>query len=180
MRPARTSELYTVADIRCEAFYGHPKDPYYYPVRRREIYMAMRDRLESGTRCLVVTDKTPPEQWQAFAQDGALVVGSVDISFHKPQSGRRVRSGDGLWLYLSSMAIREDWQGRGLAQRLLKQVDLLADGVGDVVYLHVEEENRRAWHVYEKCGFEVVKEDVPQWLHFLAKREHILMRKRLQ
>lgn len=198
VRVAQASELYTVADIRCEAFYGSPKDPYYYPVRRREIYMAMRDRVDAGNRCLVVVDKTPDEKWLPFcAADGSLVVGSLDASLHAGGSGRRCRfpppprreervEGDDLRrIYISSMAVREEWQNRGLAQRLLTMVDEIASQQGiSEVFLHVDWENAPAVHLYQKCGFECPQPNesalrVPNWLSFLAKREHTLMRKLL-
>lgn len=191
VRMAEDRELYTVADIRCDAFYGYPKDPYYYPVRRREIYMAMRDRIDAGNKCLVVVDTQPPEDWESFANNGELVVGSLDVSLHTASSGRRCRFGsgrveteqDGRRIYISSMAVRDEWQRRGLAQRLLRHVDVTArlHGINDI-FLHVEWENAPAVHVYLKSGFVCVEEDsrIPRWLHFLAKREHTLMRKSLE
>lgn len=191
IRLAAEPELYTVADIRCEAFYGAPSDAHYYPVRRREIYMAMRDRVESGNRCLVVVDSDPPEEWTTFANErGELVVGSVDVSLHGAATGKRRRfepatDGEGRKVYVSSMAVRREWQRRGLAQRLLACVDDMARqfGVKDV-FLHVEWENEPAVHVYNKSGFSCVGTEggveVPRWLHHLAKKEHTLMRKTLE
>lgn len=196
VRMANASELYTVADIRCEAFYGHPKDPHYYPVRRREIYMAMRDRIETGNRCLVAVDTQPPSDWEPFASNEGLVVGSLDASLHR-SNGKRCRfskteripwnlndNSDDIRMYVSSMAVRKHWQGRGLAQQLLKYVDEMAVvmGVNDI-FLHVEWNNKPAVHVYTKNGFEVVGEEgrkvIPKWMHFLAKKEHTLMHKRV-
>lgn len=192
IRLAESGELYTVADIRCEAFYGTPDDAHYYPVRRREIYMAMRDRIESGNRCLVVVDNDPPQQWIPFANENReLVVGSVDVSMHGAATGKRYKfeishDGEGRKLYVSSMAVRREWQRKGLAQRLLACVDDMARqfGITDV-FLHVEwEENAAAVHVYKKKGFCLASVEgglvVPRWLHQLAKKEHTLMRKRIE
>lgn len=195
VRMANPSELYSVADIRCEAFYGHPKDPHYYPVRRREIYMAMRDRIETGNRCLVAIDTQPPSDWQPFASNEGLAVGSLDASLHRA-NGKRCRfsknripwdlneSTDDIRMYVSSMAVRKHWQGRGLAQQLLKYVDEMAIAIGvKDIFLHVEWDNKPAVHVYTKNGFEVVGEEgrkvIPKWMHFLAKKEHTLMHKRV-
>lgn len=151
--------------------------------------MAMRDRLASGNRCLVVLDVDPPEDWRPFAnEEGHLVVGSLDVSLHGAGSGKRVPFGgyaevEGYRIYVSSMAVRREWQRRGLALLLLKNVDALAEefGVQDL-FLHVEWENAPAVRLYSKCGFVSTKNDdpalVPNWLHFLAKKEHTLMRKR--
>ncbi|CAN8066798.1 unnamed protein product [Agarophyton chilense] len=201
VRQVQLREVYTVADIRCEAFYEHPKDPYFYPVRRREIYMATRDRIDSGNKCLVVVDMQPPREWSQFAANGELIVGSLDISLHEPRTGRKCRflktifdrsgvtkalneDGDPKRIYISSMAIREGWRGRGLAQHLLDYVDRLSLRQGSKeVFLHVELDNKPAVHVYKKCGFRIVPNDallfLPKWLHFITKAEHTLMQKKL-
>lgn len=172
VREARVGELYAVADIRCEAFYG-AKDIKYYPVRRREIYVTVRDRVMQGNRCLVVVDT-------AGGGDG-IVVASCDVAMYIGNEGVRVPFGSGgegaRSLYVSSMAVREAWRGRGLAQSLLRMVKEMGRDVhGGAVFLHVEWENGVAVHVYRKCGFEVVA-TAEQWLARLAKREHTLMKK---
>lgn len=203
VRQVDLKEVYTVADIRCEAFYEHPKDPYFYPVRRREIYMAMRDRIDSGNKCLVVVDTQPPSDWVPFTANGELVVGSLDISLHDARTGRKCQFLESIFersadsdspteneanktnarrIYISSMAIRREWRGRGLAQLLLAYVDGLALRQNTKeVFLHVEWDNKPAVHVYKKCGFDTLSDDalirLPKWLHFITKAEHTLMRK---
>lgn len=174
-----------MADIRCEAFYTPPCPTAQIPVRRREIYTAMRDRLRLGSKCLVVIDTKPPEEYDKFVTTEGLVVGSCDVSLHSGTTGKRYRFGvrggrGGRKMYVSSMAVRAEWRRRGLAQRLLSYVDVVGGeyGVGEV-FLHVEEENGVAVYVYGKCGYERVMCDVPRWVHFLAKREHKLLRKTL-
>lgn len=162
----------------------------YYPVRRREIYMAMRNRLASGNRCLVVLDTAPPSHWMPFTNDdGHLVVGSLDASLHGAVSGKRFAFGEsahqeGKRIYISSMAIRDDWQRRGLAKNLLAHVDDLANHFGvKEVFLHVEWDNLPAVALYTVCGFSSTRNDdpvlIPKWVHFLAKKEHTLLRKRI-
>ncbi|PXF47627.1 hypothetical protein BWQ96_02606 [Gracilariopsis chorda] len=206
VRQVELKEVYTVADIRCEAFYEHPKDPYFYPVRRREIYMAMRDRIDSGNKCLVVVDTQPPSDWEPFAANGELVVGSLDISLHDSRSGRKCQFLKSIFerptncdapteneankvaakrIYISSMAIRKEWRGRGLAQLLLAYVDDLASRQNTrEVFLHVEWDNKPAVHVYKKCGFQTLTDGalirLPKWLHFITKAEHTLMRKLME
>lgn len=151
--------------------------------------MAMRDRIEAGNRCLVVVDRMAAGEWSSFANEaGELVVGSVDVSMHGKGTGKRGQFGEaeeeeGRVFYVSSMAVRREWQGRGLAQRLLDCVDgmVIEFEIGEV-FLHVEwDDNLAAVHVYKKKGFEKVRKDgnpiVPKWLHQLAKKEHTLMRK---
>lgn len=176
VRMAEAGELYTVADIRCEAFYGGAREVNYFAVRRREIFVAMRERVAQGNRCLVVLDA----QGDGEGSSGGLVVGSCDVAFHVGVGGVRVEFGRGKRgsMYVSSMAVREGWRGRGLAQSLLRHVDEMVREFGVAqVFLHVEGDNCVALHVYRKCGFDVVAGGAPKWLAALAKKEHTLMTK---
>lgn len=179
-REAKPEELYTIADIRCEAFYGAPADAHYYPVRRREIYVAIRDRLAAGNKSLVVLDGSPSKEWEMFVDEkGGLVVGSCDIAMHG-EEGQRIgfEKDVGGKLYVSSMAVRKEWRGRRLAQGLLREVEELGKTYGvQEIYLHVEWDNCVAVHVYGKCGFQVVEGRPPKWVKGLAKKEHTLMKK---
>lgn len=176
VRVAELCELYTVADIRCEAFYGAPRNANYFAVRRREIFVAMRGRVAQGNQCLVVVDGENREE------EGGEVVASCDVAFHAGVRGVRMelerKRGSGGSIYVSSMAVREGWRGRGLAQRLLGHVDGIVREFGvEQVFLHVEWDNCVAVHVYRKCGFQVVGGGMPKWLGVLAKKEHTLMKK---
>lgn len=108
--------------------------------------------------------------------------GVVGDGFGDYKHGQR----DGVWtVYISSMAVRTAWRGRGLARRLLEEVvdDGRRRGLEEVL-LHVDEENEAALKLYLSSGFEPWKEQkqgwrVPKWLQYLAKKEHTLMVKQL-
>lgn len=186
IRAAQPHELYTAADIRCEAFYCSPQTAPYHPIRRREIYMAMRSRIDAGTRCLVVVDNKPPQVWRAFANYDGLVVGTVDVTLHASHSGARkffdeapFHEGDAsVHAYISSMAVRQAWQGHGLAQLLMSYIKkcLPCSGISNAL-LHVDPDNDVAAHVYRKAGFQDVVDlnGTPSWIFALAKPECILM-----
>lgn len=191
IRTAHQAELYTAADIRCEAFYCTPNDVHYHPVRRREIYMAMQSRVNAGTCCIVLVDNDPPWYWQSLASEDGLVVATLDVTFLSNETGKRQKtSADGHLLdngkgsskcnscaYISSMAVRQCWQGKGLAQGMLTYTAQFVRERGvDGLYLHVDWENCGAVHVYLKHGFRTVTEPGPQhWIHRLTKPEHTLM-----
>lgn len=188
VRTAEKDELYTAADIRCEAFYCSAQDSAYHPVRRREIYMAMQSRVAAGTCCVIITDNQPPREWLPLASHTGLVVGTLDITLHGALSGLRhnvdaeviVRDRPQLCGYISSMAVRQCWQGGGLAQRLMAFTKQLISNLGVTdIYLHVDWENECAVHLYRKCGFRVVQSSSPAWLYNLAKPEHTLMHLKL-
>lgn len=188
VRIAKQAELYTAADIRCEAFYCAPNDENYHPIRRREIYMAMQSRVNSGTHCVVLIDDDPPSSWRPLANAEGLVVGTLDITLHCSRTGKRKTSGNisansirtPVCAYISSMAVRRAWRGRGLAQRLMAHTTYLVRqlGVSDV-FLHVDWENTAAVHIYAKCGFRRVCLPTSRWIQTLAKPEHTLMHLRL-
>lgn len=184
VRTAQHFELYTVADIRCEAFYCSAQTASYHPVRRREIYMAMKSRISAGTCCVVIIDSEVPREWQSFRNEEGLVVGTLDITLHECGCGERRFVEDGpfdsserdVCAYISSMAIRQSWQGLGLAQRLMEYTKQTVGGVGvSNIFLHVDADNEAAKHVYAKAGFQVVGCTVPMWIHTLAKSECKLM-----
>lgn len=183
VRTAHHAELYTAADIRCEAFYNSPKDAHYHPVRRREIYMAMQSRISAGTCCIVMIDNDPPAHWRSLANEHGLVVATLDVTLHANKTGKRqsfnrdIDDEDGqVCAYISSMAVRRYWQGRGLAQRMLSYTcNFVRDsGVPDL-YLHVDWDNEKAVHVYSKHGLLIAQRRRGHWLHNLAKPEHTLM-----
>lgn len=184
IRIAKQAELYTAADIRCEAFYCAPSDVNYRPIRRREIYMAMQSRVGAGTCCVVLIDIDPPPKWRSLASSEGLVVGTLDVTLHCSQSGKRTAFNsapfdpynDCVCAYLSSMAVRQDWQSRGLAQHLLSYTKHLVGQLGVCdVFLHVDWENTPAVHIYSKHGFRKVRHPTMDWIHDLAKPEHTLM-----
>lgn len=188
VRVARQHELYTAADIRCEAFYCSSQTAAYRPVRRREIYMAMQSRVASGTCCIVIIDNHPPQPWQTFANYDGLVVGTLDITLHCSQSGNRKMFNHGslhkanpaVYAYISSMAVRQEWQRRGLAQLLMAHANQMIPRIGVTgTYLHVDPDNDTAAHVYKKAGFRTIVDSsvVPSWIFGLAKPECTLMYK---
>jgi putative acetyltransferase len=58
--------------------------------------------------------------------------------------------------YLDQIVVAPEYQGRGIAFRLLTQ----ALSGAQTVMLHVNQDNRRAIRFYEKHGFVVTREDV--------------------
>ena len=61
---------------------------------------------------------------------------------------------DGQRAYLSAFRIREEWQGRGLGQYLLRGVISVIEARGyREITIGVEDDNSLAKHIYEKFGF---------------------------
>ena len=81
-----------------------------------------------------------------------LVVGSVDCSVHEmlDQSLTLQR-----WVYVSSMAVRDDVRQHGIGERLLGLAVSHARNIFGVkkMFLHVEELNEGALRLYQRAGF---------------------------
>jgi ribosomal protein S18 acetylase RimI-like enzyme len=80
------------------------------------------------------------------------LVGAVDCSvLERVDSSLRLRRS----LYVSSMAVREEFRGRGIARAMLAAMDAHAAGMHGVAEacLHVEEGNQAAVGLYKGAGF---------------------------
>ena len=90
---------------------------------------------------------SPYLEGYVFEEAGALVgygmlAKSFSTEFGKP------------CIWLEDLYIREPYRGLGLGSRFLRFVGEKYPNA--VLRLEVEEENERAVHVYQKCGFEVI------------------------
>jgi len=66
-------------------------------------------------------------------------------------------------LYASKIYLSTAWQGRGIGQRLLKQIERIAYAFGlGSIYLFVNRENEKAVAAYKRAGFEVTATRVKQ------------------
>lgn len=55
---------------------------------------------------------------------------------------------------ITSVAVAEDYRRRGLAQRLISELEELLPEDAEEIFLEVRESNAPATGLYEKCGFE--------------------------
>ena len=94
-------------------------------------------------RCLEVARDTALERYVAVADDE--VVGFVLISMRGSFTG-----------YIKSIAVREDWRGRGLGSALIAFAEerILRDSPN--VFICVSSFNPGARRLYERHGFEVI------------------------
>ena len=103
-----------------------------------EIFRADIDHCLSGS---------PYVEGYVFEDEGqlqgyAMVARSYSTEFGKP------------CVWLEDIYVKEQYRGLGIGSRFL---GLMAETYPDAVLrLEVEEENARAVHVYQKCGFEVI------------------------
>lgn len=66
-------------------------------------------------------------------------------------AGERMRAGH--WREVSAICTHPDWQGRGLARRLVQRIVAAQLRRGEMPFLHVMSSNSGAVHLYEQLGF---------------------------
>lgn len=105
------------------------------------------------------------------------LIGTVEIAAKSPFP---FGWGDPTYLYVSNLAIDDDYRRQGIATALLEACDQLARRWGfSMIYLDVLEDNRGARQLYRRAGYET--EGVRgSWLGYLLGRSRrLLMRKRI-
>ena len=76
------------------------------------------------------------------------IIGSASLSFHSQESTRHKAE--------LGITIHDDYQNQGLGTTMIKHLLEIAQKKKlKKIYLRVDTENRRAIHVYEKCGFKI-------------------------
>lgn len=174
IRSAKTHDLPQLADVLAGSFYpplGWRRC--FYPVLRFSIYEDLKQRLQANQkhyRCLaaIAARQTHPED---------LVVGTLEMScrryswyaFHQPQQ-----------IYLSNVAVREEYRRRGVARQLLKSAEQKAVDWGfREIYLHVMADNSRARHLYEQMGYRLQHAEVTLLSLLNMQPQRLLLKKTL-
>lgn len=166
VRAARQQDLTPLAEVLTSSF--HPANTtmsWLYPLLRQGIYEDMRMRLKSMQAhyaCLVAVKRMSPQE-AVFASRAAAssqlavagsdhLVGTVEISLKTGSPFLRRPP----YLYLSNLAVLEDYRQQGVAQQLLRVCERVALDWGyQDLYLHVLENNARARRLYSKAGYQV-------------------------
>ena len=83
--------------------------------------------------------------------EGSDLIGEIHVTW---RSGDPLAAVDGRRAYLSAFRIREERQGLGHGQHLLREVIRLIEQAGyQEITIGVEDDNARARHLYRKFGF---------------------------
>ncbi len=69
------------------------------------------------------------------------------------------------YLYLDDLSVTEQYRGRGIGTRLIREAEAYAKerGIGRIVF-HVEKSNGSAFRLYKKLGYAVYKDDGSRYL----------------
>jgi ribosomal protein S18 acetylase RimI-like enzyme len=147
------------------------------------------------------TESTPqqhPLRQQSEQQEGEVIVGSAECSYHEFFGTRlgRCRKQNAL-LYITEVAVNPSVRRRGIGTAILRAIDIWAeqqlnendDGSIESMYLHVDVSNRNAIQMYERAGYYKVLSNDPMFTEFTSLlnlqpgathgREHYLLCKNL-
>ncbi|MGB3203011.1 MAG: GNAT family N-acetyltransferase, partial [Nodosilinea sp.] len=173
IRPARVQDIERLTDVLTASFYDCSGWRYWvYPFIRIGIQEDLKQRLKAQSpryACLMAMApaKVAPESYDA------AIAGTIEASVRQPWPWQGDRH-----IYISNLAVGQDWRRQGIASALLQSCEQLAQQWR--IYelrLHVMEDNVAAQALYRKAGFRVFQtEDTPaSWVGLQARR--LLLRK---
>jgi ribosomal protein S18 acetylase RimI-like enzyme len=106
------------------------------------------------------------------------VVGTAEVSLRGTKD--RDRADRGQYVYISNLAVSQEFRQRGIGQELLKGCEEVAVSWGfNDLYLHVMADNDRAHNLYVKTGYQLLNTE-SIWSLFPWKRtQRLFLHKRL-
>lgn len=193
IRTVRRPDIPLLADMLVKSF--HAEDSWMnwlYPLLKAGIHEDLKSRLHSRGpyfACLVaiqprLRDSFTPElvgrtnaiALSLLAQSDSLI-GTIELSVKTPSI---LQPWGKKYLYLSNLAVREDWRRQGVAQKLLQTCEKTAFDWGfRDLYLHVLENNHPARRLYWKAGYRLQRIEVHPLTLMLGKPRQLFLHKRL-
>ncbi|WAL58504.1 GNAT family N-acetyltransferase [Thermocoleostomius sinensis] len=194
VRTVRHTDLFHLAELLAQSF--HRQEGvlgWLYPVLRVGIYEDLRTRLQAPKRyytCLVAvlpigaslngtysTSADLTETHQIVKEASDRIIGTVEISLRRPSLNPFCRN---RYLYLSNLAVQEEYRRQGVAQQLLQTSERVASDWGfHDLYLHVLENNHRARRLYWKAGYRLKSIDANPLGWVLGRPRQLLLHKPL-
>ncbi|BAS58628.1 GCN5-related N-acetyltransferase [Leptolyngbya boryana IAM M-101] len=172
IRAVQPQDLNEIAGILVDSFPLYPPFlPWLGAIIRVGIYEDLRSRARSMTSnyaCLVAIDTTHRDE---------LIVGTVEVGIRSANPWQPKTS---QYIYLSNLAVREEFRRQGIAEQLLLACEPYVESWGyRQIYLHVLETNQAAKALYFKLGYRL-EEIQLSWDWFLGKPRRMLLRKEMR
>jgi ribosomal protein S18 acetylase RimI-like enzyme len=180
IRPVRENEIHQVADIITRSFhFDRGWMAWFTPLFRLGIAEDLRNRLHP--RLTVSSHQKPQQQVCSIAlyldQDQSHVAGTVEVGI---RTVARYRQKQHQYVYLSNLAVSQEFRRRGIAQALISNCERLTIDWGYTeLHLHVMGENARGRQLYQKLGYEVVSSDAVWSIMPWHRPERLFLRKQL-
>jgi ribosomal protein S18 acetylase RimI-like enzyme len=189
VRTVRQPDLLNLAELLARSFHSQAGVlGWLYPVLRVGIYEDLRTRLQTPKRyyaCLVavlpgetrLAETRPAKTHQITAEAGDRIIGTVEISLRRPSLNPFCSD---RYLYLSNLAVQEEYRRQGVAQQLLQTSERVASDWGfHDLYLHVLENNHQARRLYWKAGYRLKTIDANPLGWVLGRPRQLLLHKPL-
>jgi ribosomal protein S18 acetylase RimI-like enzyme len=172
IRTVQPQDLDEIAGILVDSFPLYPSFlPWLGSIIRVGIYEDLRSRSRSMTSnyaCLVAIDTRYRDE---------RIVGTVEVGL---KSSNPWQSKTSQYVYLSNLAVREEFRRQGIAEQLLLSCEPYVQSWGyRNIYLHVLETNQAAKGLYFKLEYRL-EEIQPSWDWFLGKPRRMFLRKEVQ
>lgn len=181
VRPVKEEEIYRVAEIITHSFqFDRGWRRWFTPIFKLGIAEDLRHRLRLAATTAANQSKPQPQVCSIalYNDRGTMrVVGTVEVGIRigtdRPQPYR--------YVYISNLAVSEDFRRRGIARELLQDCERLAQIWGHTqLFLHVMADNDRGLDLYRKLGYQVVSQEfLWSWLPWLYRPERLFLCKQL-
>lgn len=172
VRPAKIRDLQQLTDVLASSFYPPEGWKHWlYPVFHFGIYEDLKQRLHSRPRhyqCWVAVAPSPSHRSDAVAGTLEMACRRYNLwAFNQPPQ-----------IYLSNLAVRQQYRRQGLACLLLQAAERQALDWGfRELYLHVMVDNYQARRLYHKMGYRVQQIETTVLSLFNLQPQRLLLRK---
>jgi ribosomal protein S18 acetylase RimI-like enzyme len=178
VRSVREEEIYLVADIISRSFhFDRGWMGLFTPLFKLGIAEDLRHRLRANKPSYGNTQQQVCSIAVCSHLGYSQVVGTIEVglrttNYRQPTPHR--------YVYISNLAVSQEFRRRGVAQELLLKCECLAKEWGYTqIHLHVMSDNEGGRHLYRKLGYEVVSSEYV-WSFFPWYRpERLFLRKQL-
>ncbi|GLJ17041.1 hypothetical protein SUGI_0294810 [Cryptomeria japonica] len=179
-------EMDAVADIQSAAFYSPAPiwDSFFYMIFKAEVLGALLYKLRNSPpnryACLVAeTDYDTTDHGMAN-KTKQEIVGVVDVTAYTDKDVLFHLGGAVEYLYVSGIAVGENYRRRKVATVLLKACDFMAFLWGfEYLVLRAYGDDVAARTLYSRAGYQVVSQDPPWASTWIGKKQRVLMVKRV-
>lgn len=178
-------EMDAVADIQSAAFYSPAPiwDSFFYMLFKAEVLAALLYKLRNSPpnryACLVAETDCATMDHGMANKTRQKIVGVVDVTAYADKDVLFHLGGAVEYLYVSGIAVGDNYRRRKVATVLLKACDFIAFLWGfEYLVLRAYKDDVAARTLYSRAGYQVVSQDPPWASIWIGQKERVLMVKR--
>lgn len=178
-------EMDEVAEIQASAFHSPSPiwDSFVYMIFKAEVLSSLLYRIRHSPpdryACLVAEPDYHTVEYGMHGMSENKLAGVVDVTAYADTDILCHLEGAEEYLYVSGIAVSENYRRRKVATLLLKGCDFLAFLWGfDYLVLRAYVDDVGARTLYDRAGYKVVSKDPPWISTWIGRRQRVLMVKR--